>query len=97
MRNWAIALVAVVVAHFALLPFMSPVFADIMIFAGVNIILAVSLNLVNGFTGQFSLGHAGFMSIGAYAAACPYPLSATTQGLSRQRKMRNADVLPPQR
>jgi branched-chain amino acid transport system permease protein len=32
----------------------------------INIILAVSLNLVTGFTGQFSLGHAGFMSIGAY-------------------------------
>jgi branched-chain amino acid transport system permease protein len=35
----------------------------------VNIILAVSLNLITGFTGQFSLGHAGFMSIGAYACA----------------------------
>ena len=34
----------------------------------INIILAVSLNLITGFTGQFSLGHAGFMSIGAYAA-----------------------------
>jgi branched-chain amino acid transport system permease protein len=35
----------------------------------INIILAVSLNLVTGFTGQFSLGHAGFMSIGAYTCA----------------------------
>ncbi|MEY4617055.1 MAG: hypothetical protein RJB66_2015 [Pseudomonadota bacterium] len=35
----------------------------------VNIILAMSLNLVNGYTGQFSLGHAGFMAIGAYASA----------------------------
>ena len=35
----------------------------------INIILAVSLNLVTGFTGQFSLGHAGFMSIGAYTGA----------------------------
>lgn len=33
----------------------------------VNIILAVSLNLVTGFTGQFSLGHAGFMAVGAYS------------------------------
>lgn len=33
----------------------------------INIILAVSLNLITGFTGQFSLGHAGFMAIGAYA------------------------------
>ncbi|NLZ49403.1 MAG: branched-chain amino acid ABC transporter permease [Clostridiales bacterium] len=36
---------------------------------GINIILAVSLNLINGFTGQFSLGHAGFMALGAYASA----------------------------
>lgn len=33
----------------------------------VNIILAVSLNLVTGFNGQFSLGHAGFMAVGAYS------------------------------
>ncbi len=37
--------------------------------AGINIILAVSLNLINGYTGQFSLGHAGFMGVGAYTAA----------------------------
>ena len=37
--------------------------------AGINIILAVSLNLINGFTGQFSIGHAGFMAIGAYGSA----------------------------
>src|SRR3984957_1710413 len=36
---------------------------------GVNIILAVSLNLINGYTGQFSLGHAVFMAVGAYTAA----------------------------
>jgi branched-chain amino acid transport system permease protein len=36
---------------------------------GVNIILAVSLNLVTGFLGELSLGHAGFMSIGAYTGA----------------------------
>ena len=36
---------------------------------GVNVILAVSLNMVNGFTGQFSIGHAGFMAVGAYTAA----------------------------
>ncbi|MDD4689548.1 MAG: branched-chain amino acid ABC transporter permease [Eubacteriales bacterium] len=35
----------------------------------INIILALGLNLVTGFTGQFSLGHAGFMSIGAYTCA----------------------------
>jgi len=41
----------------------------IVLLAGINIILAVGLNLINGTTGQFSLGHAGFMAIGAYAAA----------------------------
>jgi branched-chain amino acid transport system permease protein len=35
----------------------------------VNIILALSLNLIYGFTGMFSLGHAGFMAIGAYVCA----------------------------
>src|SRR5215468_2115534 len=42
---------------------------DILINIGINIILAVSLNLVNGYTGQFSLGHAGFMAVGGYASA----------------------------
>ena len=35
----------------------------------INIILAVSLNLIYGFTGLFSLGHAGFMLVGAYVCA----------------------------
>ena len=35
----------------------------------INIILTVSLNVTNGFTGDFSLGHAAFMSIGAYLSA----------------------------
>lgn len=38
----------------------------------IYVILAVSLNLINGFTGQFSLGHAGFMAIGAYSSALLY-------------------------
>jgi len=39
------------------------------ILIGINIILAVGLNLVTGFTGQFSLGHAAFMAVGAYTSA----------------------------
>jgi branched-chain amino acid transport system permease protein len=35
----------------------------------IYVVLALSLNLVNGFTGLFSLGHAGFMAVGAYACA----------------------------
>ena len=41
----------------------------IILLAGINVILAVSLNLINGTTGQFSIGHAGFMAIGAYGSA----------------------------
>lgn len=41
----------------------------IIMIIGINIILAVSLNLTTGFLGQLALGHAGFMGIGAYSAA----------------------------
>lgn len=41
----------------------------ILLFALVNCLMAMSLNLINGYTGQFSLGHAGFMAIGAYFSA----------------------------
>ena len=41
----------------------------IILLAGINVILAVGLNLINGTTGQFSIGHAGFMAVGAYACA----------------------------
>jgi branched-chain amino acid transport system permease protein len=41
----------------------------ILMYVLINMILAMSLNLVNGFTGQFSLGHAGFMATGAYSSA----------------------------
>src|SRR6476469_7254868 len=43
--------------------------ARLFAFIGINIILATSLNLINGFTGQFSIGHAGFMAVGAYSSA----------------------------
>jgi branched-chain amino acid transport system permease protein len=41
----------------------------ILVMMGINITMAVSLNIINGHAGQFSLGHAGFMAIGAYSAA----------------------------
>ncbi len=44
-------------------------YLGIIIYCCINIILAVSLNLINGHTGQFSLGHAGFMAVGGYTAA----------------------------
>lgn len=39
------------------------------VYVCINIILAASLNLINGITGQFSIGHAGFMAVGAYVSA----------------------------
>ncbi len=51
-------------------PFLQgPYYYQILILAGINITLAVSLNLINGITGQFSIGHAGFFAVGAYASA----------------------------
>jgi len=41
----------------------------IIVLIGINITLAVSLNIINGHAGQFSLGHAGFMAVGAYFSA----------------------------
>ena len=46
-----------------------PYYGRIIMLAGINVILAVSLNLITGFTGQFSIGHAGFMAVGAYSSA----------------------------
>src|SRR5216683_7447787 len=47
----------------------SPYVSRILMLCSIAITMAVSLNLINGFTGQFSIGHAGFMAIGAYASA----------------------------
>jgi branched-chain amino acid transport system permease protein len=47
---------------------------QVLVFVCCNTILALSLNLINGHAGQFSIGHAGFMAIGAYLTAW---LSAT--------------------
>lgn len=44
-------------------------YSDLICLFGINTILAVSLNLVNGFSGMFSMGHAAFMAVGAYTSA----------------------------
>lgn len=41
----------------------------IVMYIGINIILTLSLNLINGYMGEFSVGHAGFMAVGAYIAS----------------------------
>jgi len=67
----SLAPLALVVAAALALQWIVPVgsYPAIILFqVGINVIVAVSLNLVNGFTGQFSMGHAGFMAVGAYAS-----------------------------
>ena len=65
-------LVAGIVVAFLLqlvvVPILGPFYEKLMMDIGINCLLAVSLNLVNGFTGQFSIGHAGFMAVGGYVA-----------------------------
>jgi branched-chain amino acid transport system permease protein len=60
---------ALILVNVALRPLINPYIAQVIVLCGINVILAVSLNLINGFTGQFSIGHAGFMAIGAYGSA----------------------------
>lgn len=73
-------LLAVLIVGIAIgvLLFLEQNFADIVtdaawrqlaLFAMVNVIVALSLNVINGMAGQFSIGHAGFVGIGAYTAA----------------------------
>lgn len=72
--SYAVTLV-LVVGLYALLAFLigngtiNPYYGGILTMVCINIILTVSLNLASGFLGQLVLGHAGFMSVGAYSAA----------------------------
>ncbi len=68
---WPVAawlLIAVLLQMFVR-PMMEPFHAKMLLDIGTSVILAVSLTMVNGFTGQFSIGHAAFMAVGAYIAA----------------------------
>ncbi len=69
LKYWLLVLGIVWIADLALMPYIDPYFSKIIILSGISIILAVSLNLINGHTGQFSMGHAGFMAVGGYVSA----------------------------
>ena len=65
----AAVLVYTVVQVFIANGMMNQFYSNTLIFIAINIILAVSLHLVIGITGQFSIGHAGFLAVGAYISA----------------------------
>ncbi len=48
---------------------LNPYVVQILMYVGINMILTLALNLVNGYMGEFSVGHAGFMAVGAYASS----------------------------
>jgi branched-chain amino acid transport system permease protein len=61
--------IAIAAAIYAMLPgAIGAYYSRIVLDIGIAMILAVSLNIVNGLTGQFSIGHAGFMALGGYTA-----------------------------
>ena len=68
----------------------APFFVILSLTVGVNVVLAVSLNIINGMTGQFSIGHAGFMAVGAYIAGVvskvlsEYGIAFLPEGVSDQ-------------
>lgn len=68
---------------------LNPFYQNTLMFIGINIILAASLHLIIGITGQFSIGHAGFLAVGAYASAVmtmklnmPFTLALIVGGLT---------------
>ncbi|MDH7484874.1 MAG: branched-chain amino acid ABC transporter permease [Anaerolineae bacterium] len=59
-------LLSILLPHFGIL---NLYLQQVLMYVGINIILTISLNLVNGYMGEFSVGHAGFMAIGAYISS----------------------------
>ena len=58
-----VALIYLLVTALRGVGIMNGYYNQVLMFAGINIMMTASLNLVNGFTGQFCIGHAGFMSL----------------------------------
>lgn len=87
---WVLALALYAVFYFLVEEKVLPNFWRLQVVViAINIIMAASLNLINGITGQFSLGHAGFMAVGAYVSAVgtvfydwPFAVSLLAGGLA---------------
>ena len=65
----AIGIAIAMLLHFLLPSPQKNYYVKVAQITGIVIVLAVSLNIVNGMTGQFSIGHAGFMTLGGYMSA----------------------------
>jgi branched-chain amino acid transport system permease protein len=89
---WLFIILAVIV--YGLIQFLltseilNPYYQNMFIVMAINIMLAVSLHLVIGITGQFSIGHAGFLAVGAYVSAIftmklqlPFPIALLAGGV----------------
>jgi len=68
-KRWLLVGIALAILASYFTPQFNRYYLGVVIDVGIAIILATSLNLINGHTGQFSLGHAGFMAVGGYFSA----------------------------
>jgi branched-chain amino acid transport system permease protein len=66
---WLVCVLVALAIHFGAPYLVNDYWVNVLRRIGVFIVAAVSLNIVNGYTGQFSMGHAGFMAVGGYIAA----------------------------
>lgn len=92
MRRYGLSLLVLVVFVLTIVPSWLGLYSGYVQFLlaviGINIILTVSLNLINGYMGEFSVGHAAFMGVGAYVA------SLVTVGLFGQNSVLGIRELP---
>lgn len=93
MRRYGLTILAGVVFLLTVIPSWLGLYNNyiqfLLVLIGVNIILTVSLNLINGYMGEFSVGHAAFMGVGAYVA------SLLTVWLLAEDNVFGPPLLPP--
>ncbi|NJB69305.1 branched-chain amino acid transport system permease protein [Desulfobaculum xiamenense] len=88
--NAVLAMGAIVIVALSYYEVLDLYVQTVLMLMGINIILSASLNLVNGYMGEFSCGHAGFMCVGAYVS------SLVTVILFTKDKVFGAPVLDPE-
>jgi branched-chain amino acid transport system permease protein len=79
-KRWLLVALLVIAVAQAASGWLNRYYLGVSIDIAINIVLAVSLNLINGHTGQFSLGHCGFMAVGGYVSAM-LTIAASRAGL----------------